>query len=83
MSTPELLSMTATVKCECGEEIEFDGIEDGWQHIWPCDCERYVSLQIGDPIVQYDNGGRMRSCGFDMGEGDTCLLAAGHEGTHS
>lgn len=52
---PTLIEMTARVRCECGEAAEFDGIQDGWQHIRPCDdCGRRVSIQIGDPIVQYD-----------------------------
>ena len=51
---PKLLGIIAKLRCECGEVHEFDEIEDGWQYIYPCDCGRRVSIQIGDPIVQYD-----------------------------
>lgn len=54
MSAPRVVSLVAVLQCECGESHEFDGIEDGWQHIWPCECGRRVSFQIGDPIAQYD-----------------------------
>ena len=52
---PALVSMTASVRCSCGEVYEFDGIQDGWQHIVPCDdCGRRLSIQVDEPIVQYD-----------------------------
>lgn len=51
---PEVTESTVTVRCACGEEHEFDGIHDGWQHLAPCDCGRTVSIQFGDPIAQYD-----------------------------
>ena len=54
MPHPEVLDVTATLRCECGEEHEFDGIQDGWQHILPCDCGRRVSIQVADPLAQYD-----------------------------
>lgn len=48
-----VLTVTALVECECGEEYDFDGIEDGWQHLVPCDeCGRHLSIQIDEPIVQ-------------------------------
>ena len=45
---------SVTVRCTCGDEIEFDDIHDGWQHIYSCDCGKYVSVQFDDPIVQFD-----------------------------
>ena len=54
MTAPVIVSSTVLLRCECGEEHEFDGIHDGWQHIYPCDCGRRVSVQFDDPIVQYD-----------------------------
>ncbi|MCM0622487.1 hypothetical protein [Nocardioides bruguierae] len=40
------------------------------------------------PATYTATNGRVRwtaanSCGFDMGEGDYCLLAPGHDGQHS
>ena len=54
MSAPKVVSSAVTLRCKCGEEHEFDDIHDGWQHIYPCDCGRRVSVQFDDPIVQYD-----------------------------
>jgi hypothetical protein len=54
MNKPQLLDVTATLLCACGEQIDLDAIDDGRQHIQPCDCGRRLSVQIGDPIVQYD-----------------------------
>lgn len=51
----EITASTMNVRCTCGEVTEFDDIHDGWQHIIPCDCGKYLSLQI-DPIVQFDSG---------------------------
>lgn len=56
MSAPEVIDITALLRCECGEEYEFDGIEDGWHHVQPCDCGRYLSISVGDPIAQYESG---------------------------
>jgi hypothetical protein len=54
---PEIVASSVTLRCECGEEYEFDGIHDGWQHLMQCDdCGRIVSVQFDDPIVQYDRG---------------------------
>lgn len=54
MSAPSITYSEVIVVCECGEEHQFDGIHDGWQHIWPCECGRRVSVQFDDPILQYD-----------------------------
>jgi hypothetical protein len=51
---PKIIRSEIVLRCKCGEEHEFDGIHDGWQHIYPCACGRRVSVQIDDPIVQYD-----------------------------
>lgn len=57
MSDPSLkiTASSVTIRCTCGEEIEFDDIHDGSSHSYPCeDCGKRVSVQI-DSIVQVES----------------------------
>jgi hypothetical protein len=51
---PSVVSIVAILLCGCGneEEFEFEGVQDGWEHSYPCDdCGERVSIQI-ETLVQ-------------------------------
>lgn len=50
MSDLEITDSSVTIRCTCGESIEFDDIHDGWQHIYPCYCGKFSSPDRPAPI---------------------------------
>jgi hypothetical protein len=52
---PTLVSLTAVIRCPCGEAYEFDDLagHPTAEFVVHCDCGRWPAISPGDPIVQF------------------------------
>lgn len=64
--------------CSCGARIDLPIVDDK-VNTGVAFRAHLVAAVLGET----DRAGGAETCDFDMGEGDHCLLPAGHDGAHS
>lgn len=52
---PTLVSLTAVIRCPCGEEHEFEDLAESPDAEWiaTCDCGLRPAISPGAPIIQF------------------------------